>query len=100
LNGFVDITTNELALGIDIILFSWPQVVVYSSRNTLFLKCDNPKLLGDKVEVFSTSGQLIKSSGIEQMQLNSIDVNVNPGIYFCRYQFDGKTQTQKVVFMR
>jgi len=78
LNGFSDITTNEMALGTDLTLFSKPKVVLYSNRNQLFLKCNNPKLLADKLEIFNTSGQLIKSSGIEQIELNGIGLNVIP----------------------
>lgn len=98
LNGFNDITTNEMALGTDDKLFIKPKVEVYSNRNILFLKCSKPQLLGEQVEIFNPSGQLIRLATIEHIQLNRIDVNLIQGIYFCRYQFDGKTQTQKLVF--
>ena len=100
LNGYNDLTTNALTLDVGSDLFEKPNVVLYTTQNTLHLKCDNPKLLGRKVLLFNTSGQLVKTSTIEQQQLNSIEVNSIKGMYFCRYQFDGKVQTQKVVFVR
>ncbi len=100
LNGYTDLTTNELALSDGFTLFEKPEVVLYTSQNTLHIKCGFPELLGRRVEVFNLSGQLIKSSHIEKQQINSIEVNSNPGIYVCRFQFNGKIQTRQLVFMR
>lgn len=100
LNGFTDLTTNELSLDAGSAIFEKPDVVIYANQNTIHLKCSYPKLLGNRVEVFNTSGQLIKIAIVEQLQLNSIGVSVVSGMYFCKYQFNGKTQIQKIVFNR
>lgn len=100
LNSYEDITTNELSLDAIFIPFENPTVVLYSTPNTLHLKCSNPKLLGNKLEVFNPSGQLIKTASIEQQQINSIEINGISGIYFCRYQVNSRTQTQKVIVIR
>ncbi len=100
LNGFTDLTTNELSLGNGFTAFVKPNTVLYISQNTIYLKCTHPELLGDKVEVLALSGQRIMTSKIEQTPLNSIGVNMLPGMYLCRYQFDGKMQTRRVVFIK
>jgi hypothetical protein len=100
LNGFTDITTNELSLGNSFTPFTKPKVILYTSQNTIHLKCQQPELLGDKVEVFNLLGQKIKVSKIEQTQINNIVANTIPGIYLCRYRFDGKIHSQHVVFIK
>ena len=99
LNGFIDITTNELSLGNDFNLAIKSKVILYTSQNTIHLKCQQPELLGDKVEIFNLMGQRIKTSKIDNTQLNSINVNAIPGIYLCRYKFDEKMYRQHVVFV-
>ena len=99
LNGFNDITTNEVSLGNGFEVFTKPNAVLYARRNKINLKTSHPELLGNKIEIFNLWGQLIKTSQIEQIQLNSIGVNVQPGIYLCRYEFDGKMKVQRVVFI-
>ena len=100
LNGFVDLTTNELSLGNDFPLAIKSKVIFYTSQNTIHLKCQQPELLGNKIEIFNLLGQKIKTTKIEHTQLNSINVNPIPGIYLCRYQFDGKIHSQHVVFAK
>lgn len=100
LNSFNDLTTNELLLDVGSSPFTKPKVVLYTAQNTLNIKCDIPELLGDKIEIFNLTGQGFKTSKIEKTQLNSINLNVKPGMYFCRYQIGGITYTQKVVFGR
>jgi len=100
LNGFTDLTTNKLALDDGFTLFTRPKIVLYTTQNTIHIKCESPELLGAFVEIFNLSGQRIQRSKIEQIQLNNIRMNVNEGIYFCRFMLDGKMQTHKVVFVR
>jgi len=100
LNGFTDLTTNKLALDDGVTLFTRPKIVLYTTQNTMHIKCESPELLGAIVEIFNLSGQRIQRSKIEQIQLNNIRMNVNEGIYFCRFMLDGKMQTHKVVFVR
>ena len=95
-----DKSKNELSLGNDYTMFNKPNNIVYSTQNTIHLKSSNPGLLGNQMDVFDPSGKLIKTSGIEQTPLNSIAMNMKPGIYFCRYTYDGILQTQKVIFTR
>jgi hypothetical protein len=97
LNSFDDLTTSQLTVGLGFTPAVEPKVVLSATQSTIYLQCSHPKLLGDKMEVFSLSGQHIKSSKIEQTQLNSFDVNILPGIYLCRYWYNGIMQTQRVV---
>ena len=100
LNGYNDITTNDLSLDADAEFFMKPKTAVYFSRNAIHLKCNDYSLLGDRIEVLNLSGQLIRTSDLEQKHLNQISVNLNPGIYICRYLFDGKLQSQRVAYIR
>lgn len=98
LNGYSNITTNELNLGVNSDFSVKTQPLVYATQNTIYIKCDFPELLGNQVEIFNISGQRVKALKIEKEQLNSIGLNVKRGMYFCRYQFNKKIHTQKVVF--
>lgn len=100
LNGYTDITTNEMSLGDEFITFEKPNATLYTSHNTLHLECSHPELLGEKLEIFNIWGQRIKMSIIDRAQTNYIDaVNVTPGIYLCRFQLDGKMHSRQVVFV-
>lgn len=99
LNGFTDVTTNELSLGDGFASLIKPKVVLYTSSNTIHLDCSHPELLGDQMEVFNIWGQSIKISRIEQSQINKINVNTTQGVYLCRYQFDGEIHSRQVVFV-
>jgi hypothetical protein len=100
LNSFDDLTSNALSIGVGLNSYAKSNVVLFATRNQLQMKCSHPELLGDKLEIFTLSGQLIKTARIEQTQLNSFDVNLLPGIYLCRYWFDAKIQTQRVVCIK
>lgn len=100
LNGFADLVTNELSLGNDFTQTITPKVILYTSQNILHLKCNNPELLGNKVEIFNLLGQKILTSKIEQIQINNIVINAIPGIYLCRYHVKGKMHSGHVVFVR
>jgi len=98
LNGFYDLTTSLLSVGTGFNLYVKRKTLLFTTHNTIHLECSYPELLGDKVEVFNLSGQRIMTLKIEQTQMNSIGVNFLPGIYVCRYWFDGKKQTRQVIF--
>lgn len=100
LNGFTDLTTNELALDDGFTFFARPELILYTTQYSIHIKCESPELLGSEIEIFNLSGQRIQQSKIEQVYLNTINVNLIPGIYFCRFQFDDKIQSRKVVFVR
>ena len=100
LNSYDDITTNELSLDAIFTLFERPQVVLYSTQNTLHLKCSNPELLGNKVDIFNLAGQKIITAKIEKIPLNHIDVNIKRGMYLCRFLIDDKLQTRQIVFVK
>ncbi len=100
LNSFEDLISNQLSVGIDDALNDKPNVFLFSNQNTLHLECNHPELLGDKLEIFNLSGQKIMISKMDQTNLNSFRVIMNPGIYLCCYQFDGIMQTQRIVFVK
>jgi len=97
LNSFADLTSSILSVGVGFTPYVKPNVVLFTTKNTIYLECSHPELLGNKVEVFNLSGQLIKTSNIKQIQLNSIDINLLPGFYLCRFKLDSKKQTKSVV---
>jgi hypothetical protein len=97
LNSFDDITSNILTIGVGLTAYAEPDLVFITSQHTVIMKCNHPELLGDEVELFTLSGQLIKTSKIEKTHLNSVGVNLLSGIYLFKYWFDSKMKTQRVV---
>ena len=99
LNSFDDLTTNQLTVGLGYESYAEPKVTIYSSLNTIHLECSQPELLGDKLDIYNLSGQQIITSNIEQTQLNSINADIPPGIYLCKFQLDGSAKTRRIVFI-
>jgi hypothetical protein len=99
LNSFEDLTSNTLIVGTDFTPEIKSAVNIFTTQNTIHLECSKPELLGEKVEIFNLSGQLIKTAKTERLHSNSISINLLPGIYFCRYVFDKKKQTQRITFV-
>lgn len=100
LNGYGDLTTNELSLDNGSDLFSKPGIVLFATQNALHLKCDSPELLGEQLVIYNLSGQVVRLVQLEKTQLNTIGLNIQPGIYFCRFIFNGKSESKHVVFVR
>jgi hypothetical protein len=100
LNSFEDLTSSTYSVGVGVITVVKPQVNFYSSSATIHIDCKEPELLGDKLEIFNLSGQLIQSANIQKAQSNNISINVPPGIYLCSFVFDEIRQTRRVVFVR
>lgn len=100
LNSFDDLTTSQLTVGLGLTSVVEPKIVLSVSQNRIFVECSHANLLGDKLEMFNLSGQQIAVYRIEQTPMNSFEVNLLPGIYLCRFWFNGKMQSQRVVFTK
>jgi len=100
LNSFEDLTSGTFSIYVGIDQFENPEVNLYSTSTAIHLEGKQPELLGDKLEIFNLSGQLIQSANIQASQSNNISINVPPGIYLCSFIFDGLRQTRRVVFVR
>jgi hypothetical protein len=98
LNSFVDVTTNELLLDVESSLFNKRKVVFYTTHHSLYMICETPELLGEQIVIFNLTGQAFETVSIEKEQQNTVELTLKPGMYFVRYQLDGITNTQKVVF--
>jgi len=98
LNSFNDLTSDIFTVGVGDIPDVQPKVVLFATQNFLHLRCSHPESLGEWVEVFNTSGQLVQRSTIEQTPLNRVGVNMLPGIYFCRYLLDGKMHSGRLIY--
>jgi hypothetical protein len=100
LNSFNDLTTNMLTVSLDSEPYIKPEIALFYNQNTLHLSCSNPELLGETLEIFNLSGQLTETFKIEQLQLNTLNLNQIPGIYLCRFQFNNKIQTKRIVILK
>jgi hypothetical protein len=100
LNSFEDLTSGTFSIYVGIDKFEKPEVNFYSTSTAIHLECKQPELLGDKIEIFNLSGQLIQSAEIQVSQLNNVSINITPGIYLCSFIFDEVRQTRRVVFVR
>jgi len=96
LNSFKDLTSDELSVSVDSKPIIQSRVLLYTTSNAIHLKCNTPELLGDEIEIFNLSGQLIMRAKIDQIPINIIGIEMRPGIYFCRFQLDGRKQTVRV----
>lgn len=100
LNSFEDLTSSQLTIGTGITTLNEPKVVVFISQKTLHLECNQPELLRNKLEIFNLSGQKIIAIHLESTPSNSIDISILPGIYLCRYWFEGIAYNQRIVFFK
>lgn len=98
LNSFDDLTSNGLIVGIGFTPKIIPEVKLFASGNTLHLECSQPEYLGNKIEIFSLSGQKINTTNVQQVPLNYISIQLSPGLYLCRYSFNGKMFTNRIIF--
>jgi hypothetical protein len=96
LNSFEDLTSSSLIVSIYANYATETSLQVYAAQNTIVVNFNQPKLLGEKVEIFSLAGQRVKMAKLEQSRSNQIAVNLNPGIYFCRFSIDGKPITKRL----
>jgi|GEM_PF-240385 len=100
LNTWNDITTNGIIIaGINDQDIHTDDLSIYSSRGTIFLKCKQPELLGDFVALYNLSGQIIQRSKIQQSTTNFIQTDVEPGIYLCRFSYNGQNQTRRILLV-
>ncbi len=53
LNSFDDLTTNELLVGVGPASNAIPNIVLFTSQNTIHLECNYPERLGDHFDVFN-----------------------------------------------
>jgi hypothetical protein len=100
INSFEDLTSSTFSVGVGMEQYSKPEINLYLSSSTIYLECQQPGLLGDKLEIYNLSGQLMQSTNIQTTQSNNISINVPPGIYLCSFIFDEIRQTRRVVFVR
>lgn len=100
LNSFEDLTTSLLTVGIDDNRMIEDDFKVYAKQNTIVVNCSQPKLLGERIEVFNLTGKRVKIAKLNESRLNEITINLNPGIYFCRFSMNGKPITKSISIMK
>jgi len=100
LNSFEDLTSNELIVSTSEYRPSKPEVVIFTSPNTIHIKCSKPELLGEKLVIYNLAGQRIQTSSLERVHMNTFSANLPPGIYLSSLVFDHVRQSQRVVFVR
>jgi hypothetical protein len=100
LNSFEDLTSSVLTVGVDFESYIKPEIALLYNQNNLHFDCTNPELLGERLEVFNLSGQLIDTFEIMQSKINTLSINLTPGIYLCRFQFKNILHTRRVIIMK
>ena len=98
LNGFSDVTTNTITLSAEEKGALSNEVLLYGTSGLLKMKCEDPNLLGNELEIFDLSGKLVQVVPVQKVPVNSFNLYLKPGFYVCRYAFDGNIQTQKIIF--
>jgi len=66
-------------------------------HNTIYLSCNNPLLLGKNLDFFNINGQRVSTVHIQSSAMNSFSLQLKNGIYICRFFYDEKWQTQRIL---
>ena len=98
INSFNDLTSNQLLLNVGVSSFFKDNPTLFSANKRIYLECSQPQLLDNKLLIFNLSGQLVKTTTIENIQMNTIPMILNSGIYICSFQFNGQLHTTKIFF--
>ncbi len=97
INSFDDLTSNDVPIGVGISQMSNPKINLYASAQSIKMFCDQPELLGDRLEIFNLSGQKLANYALHQLHLNQFGTSLKPGIYLCKFSYAGKLDVQRVV---
>ncbi|MCF8365995.1 MAG: CotH kinase family protein [Bacteroidales bacterium] len=97
LNTWDDLTTDTATIGISSPDNNADEFRIFSSGKGIYLECSRPELLGREIEIFNLSGQKVISFKLQQQNFNSVEMEIPEGIYLCRFKFDGKNQTAKLL---
>ncbi|MBN2174637.1 MAG: CotH kinase family protein [Bacteroidales bacterium] len=99
INSFSDLTSNEISINVGINSGVVPNVELYIKGNSLIIRCNQPQLLGEEIEIFNLIGKLVNTYSIDNTTSNTITIDQNTGIYFCRYNINGQYLTQRIVIV-
>jgi hypothetical protein len=97
LNSFDDLNTDVFTVGIKNRDEINPGIRLFATHNLIHLECEKPWLLGEKLEIFNSSGQHINSLDITKRKLNIISVKLKPGIFLCRLKYKNAWYTCRLV---
>lgn len=96
LNSYQDLETNTLALGHNKI-FANNKPRVFFTNNNIHVLCDNPELLGERIFIYNTMGQLVFQQQIKMDEHKQFQAPVTSGIYIIKLKFNKKYLAYKLL---
>jgi hypothetical protein len=99
INSFEDLTSNEVSIYVGLQTGLLSQLELFADGQSIFIKCDQPGLLGDNVEIFNMSGQRISRIKLNHAVMNRVILNVKPGIYLCKFLYAREIVFRKVAII-
>lgn len=97
LNTWDDLTTSTTSIGMHEEQIVNSNCRVFASERQVCLECDHPELLGAELSVFNLSGKKLKTFKILQQSVNRFQTDISGGVFLCRYSYQGKNQTSKIL---
>jgi hypothetical protein len=97
LNTFRNLTSNKLeSAGISDPEALLPQIRVYNANNQIYIRCDQPELLPDQVEIRNVTGQQLGIYPIGKSSENIISHHLAAGIYFIIVNTCSRPQVHRI----
>jgi hypothetical protein len=99
-NTWHDLTSNKLGYtGLNEPLAQITKIKVFAADNQIHIRCNQPELLPENVEILNVTGQHSGRFRLENIANNTISHHLNPGIYFIVFQLENKPQVHRVVVL-
>ena len=99
-NSWQDLTSNKLGYtGLNEPLAQITKIKVFAADNQIHIRCNQPELLPENVEILNVTGQHSGRFRLENIADNTISHHLNPGIYFIVFQLENKPQVHRVVVL-
>ncbi len=98
INTWEDITTGKLAsAGINDPSLILPQVTASYSQGRLVIHTDMPEIMPASGDIFNLAGQHVATVKLEKSPVNSVSVNLKPGVWLLKLNAGGYPQAVRFV---
>lgn len=97
INTYNDLTSNKLGTaGVGNLSVISPEIKIFAANGQIYIRCSQPELLPDKIEIRTLTGQRSGVYSIEKSSENILPLNLANGIYFVVLTIEGKPQVHRI----
>lgn len=100
INTFQDITSNQLSITLGTNQLTRNNISIWNFGETLILSCPNPKTLGNRLQIFNLSGQLISEFNTTEQPKQTFDLHFKPGLYILSGFYNGKPFAKRILIQK